>query len=110
MIGRLSHQSMNTRWANSEEVGSSGVFEALHLGLTVQLTVTSRDEIIIESFQIGRSKTKLRNQLNKIQTLRDNVAHAKEYAATPEQARDVRAVVRDLLALRAEIAGTCGLS
>ena len=60
-----------------------------------------KKEILIKSFQFGRSK-----QLDKIQALNNNVAHPNEYAATPEQARGVCAVVRDLLVLRAEIAGS----
>jgi len=43
--------------------------------------------------------------LKTIENLRDKVAHANEYAATPEQARNVCAIVRDLLALRKQIAG-----
>jgi hypothetical protein len=65
-----------------------------------------KKEILIKSFQFGPGKTQLRRQLEQIQKLRDGVVHANEYAATPEQARDVCAIVRDLLDLRAEIAGT----
>jgi hypothetical protein len=68
-----------------------------------------KKEIVIESFQWGPSKTKLRKRLEQIQELRDGVVHANEYAATPDQARNVCAVVRDLLVLRAEIAGTGGI-
>jgi hypothetical protein len=46
MTVRLSHQAVNTRWANSHKVGSSGVFEAVHSGLTVQLIATSRDDLM----------------------------------------------------------------
>ncbi len=63
-------------------------------------------DIITKSFQLARGKTKLRGQLNEIQELRDNLAHANEYAATPDHARNVCAVLRDLLALREEIAST----
>lgn len=63
-------------------------------------------DIITKSFQLARSKTKLRGELNEIQKLRDKLAHANEYAATPDHARNVCAVVRVLLALREEIAST----
>jgi hypothetical protein len=63
-----------------------------------------KKEVVIKYFEFEQSKKKPRLQLDRIQKLRDNVAHANEYAATPEQARGVCAVVRDLLVLRAEIA------
>ena len=63
-------------------------------------------DIIKKNFQLARSKTKLRDQLDEINDLRDNLAHANEYAATPDHARNVCAVVRDLLDLREEIART----
>ena len=44
-----------------------------------------------------RSKSSLKEALNKIEKLRDFVAHANDYAAWPEQAREVCAVVRNLM-------------
>lgn len=61
-------------------------------------------EIVVEALQLSASKTTLRDQLKDIQDLRDNLAHANEYAASPPHARKVCAVVRNLLARRAEIA------
>ena len=58
-----------------------------------------KSEILLNGFQLPRSKTSLRG----IQKLRDSLAHANEYAASPEQARNVCAVVRNLLTLREEI-------
>ena len=57
-----------------------------------------KSEILLKGFQLPRSKTSLRG----IQKLRDSLAHVNEYAASPEQARNVCAVVRNLLALREE--------
>jgi hypothetical protein len=66
--------------------------------------------IIAKLCQISGSKSALQVRLKQIENLRDKVAHANEYAATPEQARKVCALVRDLLILREEIAGTGGIS
>jgi hypothetical protein len=60
--------------------------------------------IITKMCQIGESKSALEDRWKQIENLRDKVAHANEYAATPEQARNVCVVVRDLLVLRKEIA------
>jgi hypothetical protein len=66
--------------------------------------------IITKMCQISESKSVLEGRLKQIENLRDKVAHANEYAATPEKARNVCAVVRDLLALRAAIAVIGGIS
>lgn len=63
-----------------------------------------KSDILTKGFQLPESKAAFRNKLNQIQALRDNLAHANEYAASPDQARHVCAVVRDLLALRETIA------
>lgn len=63
-----------------------------------------KSEILLKGFQLPESKTVFRKKLGQIQALRDNLAHANEYAASPGQARHVCAVVRDLLALRETIA------
>ena len=60
-------------------------------------------EILLKGFQLRESKTAFRSKLEQIQALRDNLAHANEFAASPDQARHVCAVVRDLLALRETI-------
>lgn len=63
-------------------------------------------KILVKSSCFSLSKKKLRSQLKEIQTLRDNLAHANEYAATPPEAREVCATVRSLLELREEIRTT----
>ncbi len=63
-----------------------------------------KSEILLKAFQLPHSKTVIRNKLKQIQTLRDSLAHANEYAASPDQARHVCAVVRDLLTLRENFA------
>jgi hypothetical protein len=60
-------------------------------------------DIIAKSFQLAQSKTKLRDQLAEIQKLRDSLAHANEYAASPAEAKRTCQVVRSLLALKEEI-------
>ena len=65
-------------------------------------------DILIDSFSFSLSRTKLRRQLEDIQELRDNLAHANEYAATRTDAKNVCGVVRDLLKLREEIKTKCG--
>ncbi len=56
-------------------------------------------DILTKSLPFSRRKKELRN----IQNLRDSLAHANEYAVTPEDARKVWAVVKSLLKLREEI-------
>jgi hypothetical protein len=63
-----------------------------------------KSEILFKGFQLSQSKTVIRRQLEQIQSLRDKLAHANEYASSPEQARNVCAVVRSLLELREKIA------
>jgi hypothetical protein len=48
----------------------------------------------------------LKNVLSKIERLRDFVAHANDYAASPEQATEVCTVVRNLVELRGEISAS----
>ena len=52
---------------------------------------------------LSRRKKSLRDRLKKIEKLRDRLVHANDYAATPEEARNVCGVVRSLLELRQEI-------
>jgi hypothetical protein len=68
-----------------------------------------KSEILLKGFQLPQSKTIIRRQLEWIQELRDKLAHANEYASSPEQARNVCAVVRSLLELREQIAVIEGL-
>lgn len=61
-------------------------------------------DIVRKSFDLSPSKTAICTQMAEFQDLRDNLAHANEYAATPEHARKACTTVRNLLALREEIA------
>jgi hypothetical protein len=51
----------------------------------------------------GMRRPLLEQRLKEFQNLGDNLAHANEYAASPDQARHVCSVVRHLLALRHEL-------
>lgn len=61
-------------------------------------------DIIRKSFALLSDKKDVRAHLKEIQGLRDNLAHANEYAASPDQARRTCAIVRTLLELRKKIA------
>lgn len=63
-----------------------------------------KSEILLKGFQLPRSKTIIRGQLERIQELRDKLAHANDYASLPKQQRNVCAIVRSLLELREQIA------
>src|SRR5690606_8025470 len=63
-----------------------------------------KSDILLKGFQLPQRKTVIRGQLEQIQALRDKLAHANEYASSPEQARNVCMVVRNLLALKEKIA------
>jgi hypothetical protein len=76
-------------------------------GLADELLFTQfcdKGTIVLKSFEFAGSKRSLEDKLSKFQGLRDGLAHANDYAATPEQAKQVCALVRDLLVLRKEIA------
>ncbi len=63
-----------------------------------------KSDILLKGFQLPESKTAFGGKLKQIQVLRDNLAHANEYAASPDDARHVCQVIRDLLRLRGNIA------
>lgn len=60
--------------------------------------------IIARSLDLGRSRRALEDKLDELQDLRDHLAHANDYAATPDEARRVCGLVRDLLELKSEVA------
>ena len=62
-----------------------------------------KSEILVNGFQILDSKSMFRKRMEKIQALRDSLAHANEYAASASDARNVCVIVRDLLTLREKI-------
>lgn len=61
-------------------------------------------EIVKKVFRFEESKTKMGEQLSAIQRLRDNLAHANEYATSPAEAKCLCRLVRGILALKSEIA------
>jgi CBS domain-containing protein len=63
-----------------------------------------KTDIVRKSFPLSQSKAKLNDQLTQIQKLRDKLAHANEYAASPADAKQVCRIVRSLLALKDVIA------
>lgn len=60
-------------------------------------------DILVKKLPLPTSKRELRQKLREIQKLRDSLAHANQYAATPRHARRVCAIVRNLIALEEEI-------
>lgn len=59
--------------------------------------------ILKNIYRGNRSKSALEQLLSRVENLRNNVAHANEYAATADSARNICSVVRDLILLRKEI-------
>jgi hypothetical protein len=69
--------------------------------------ICDKNKIVELSFPEGRRKG-LEIKLNKIEKLRNSIAHANEYAASPDQAKSVCEVVRELLELRDELQTNIG--
>lgn len=63
-----------------------------------------KGDVIRKSFQLPHEPGELKRQFKELQDLRDNLAHANEYATSPDDAKQVCAVVKTLLALREQIA------
>lgn len=109
-------------WYASEEDWMSNLSEDRRRILDEQKSVSLEQDGLIDSLlftQFGdkkrlvtmryrgqRSKASLKKTLNEIGRLRDFVAHANDYAASPRQAAEVCAIVRDLLELRSEISNS----
>jgi hypothetical protein len=51
----------------------------------------------------SRSKSSIEQTLSEIEALRNNIAHANDYAKTPQEAREICKTIRDLLEIRSEI-------
>jgi hypothetical protein len=66
----------------------------------------NKADITRKSIDLGKDggRSAFASNLKKIQSLRDHVAHANEYAASPEHAQNVCTLVRDILALREKLA------
>lgn len=62
-------------------------------------------DIIAKSMSLGGARSNLHTRFRKIENLRNALAHANSYAATPEDARQVCATVRSLLELQKMIGG-----
>jgi hypothetical protein len=60
---------------------------------------------LVRSFQTFMSKGRFEENLKIIEDLRNEVAHASNYAATPQRAREVCETVRQILTLKDQIAG-----
>jgi len=78
-------------------------------GLIDSLLLTQfsdKKQLILKRYQGQRSKSSLKEALSKIEKLRNFVAHANDYAASPDQASEVCAVVRKLVELRSEISNS----
>ncbi|MBR1214605.1 hypothetical protein [Bradyrhizobium sp. JYMT SZCCT0180] len=64
---------------------------------------SDKKQLVLKKYRGKRSKASLKDALNKIERLRNFVAHANDYAPSPEQATEVCAVVRSLVELRSDI-------
>lgn len=62
-----------------------------------------KSDILLQRFCLPSSNGDLQHSFSAIRELRNNLAHANEYAATPEEARKVCAIVRDLLYIQSEV-------
>ena len=59
--------------------------------------------ILRKHFNLGESKKTCDNELNKIQSLRDDLAHANQYASTQDRAKEVCATIRNLRKYREKL-------
>lgn len=60
--------------------------------------------IVRKAFDLKLSRQVVEKRFSDFQSLRDSLAHANDYAATPDEAKKVCAIVRELLSLRGAIA------
>lgn len=65
--------------------------------------LSDKSDIIRKARLLPGTQTSLALRFKDIETLRNKLAHANEYAASPEEARKVCATVRDLAALRSGV-------
>ena len=110
------------KWYGDEEVWMSNLSDDRRRILEEQRSISLAKDGLIDSllltqfcdkkqlafkrYQGQRSKTSLKDVLNKIERLRDCVAHANDYASSPEQASEVCMVVRNLVELRGEMSAS----
>lgn len=62
-----------------------------------------KSDILLQRFDLPSNNGDLKHRFSAIRELRNNLAHSNEYAATPEEARKVCAIVRDLLHIQSEV-------
>nr|WP_323780151.1 hypothetical protein [Amylibacter sp.] len=65
--------------------------------------ITDKADIIRKARITSRTGREFERSFKDIRDLRNNLAHANEYAATPEDAKNVCAVVRDIYKLKKEL-------
>ena len=82
-----------------EEIGPSHPSE-IFVDALLSTQFCDKADILQRITQLPESKTAIKKKLDRIEELRNKLAHANEYAESREQARDLCAVVRDLLTLR----------
>ena len=71
----------------------------------VCLVIGDKAEIVLKSFFSLRDTVEIGGQLEKLRHLRNKLAHADEYAASPAAARSVCSTVRSLISLKREMVG-----
>lgn len=64
---------------------------------------SDKKQLVLKKYQGKRSRASIKDALNKIEKLRNLVAHANDYAPSSEQATEVCAIVRSLVGLRSDI-------
>ena len=74
-----------------------------HVDLLLCTEFCDKSRILIESFELSRSKTQLRKRIRDIQDIRDSLAHANNYAMTFGKAEGLRDTVNYLVEFRPEI-------
>jgi hypothetical protein len=60
-------------------------------------------DIVLKTFFAAQHTTEIAVQLEKLRHLRNKLAHADEYAASPAAARNVCRIVRSLISLQSEL-------
>jgi hypothetical protein len=80
---------------------------AVYVDIILFTQFCDKKEIVKLQFPTVRREA-LGDVLNKIERLRDSVAHANEYASSRGEAKNVSEVVRGLLVLRDELQAAIG--
>lgn len=99
----IEHLSAGRQMKVAEEMALSKSRDGFVDGLLFTQFCDKRT-IVLKSLGLKGSKARNEARLKKIEVLRNNVAHANDYAASPDAARDLCAIVKDILSLQPEIA------